>query len=127
MVALALLLPSSPAEAQIAPQTKVSSLSEVIHQEADKNAINADLALEIANCESGVRQFNSDGSVLQGKLHPPDTGVFQINKKVHLETAQKLGYDLDTSLGNIGYAMYLLKNEGTKPWSASQTCWDKVK
>lgn len=70
----------------------------------------------IASCESRYRQFNADGSVLLGEQNPLDTGIFQINKKYHLEAAIAMGYDINTVEGNIMYAKYLYDTQGTKPW-----------
>lgn len=79
--------------------------------------------VKVAKCESEFRQFNSDGSVLQGKADPRDTGVMQINKKYHQEAARKLGFNLQTLEGNLGYAKYLYEKEGTTPWNSSSSCW----
>jgi len=82
--------------------------------------------LKVAECESGTRQYyeGTDQPIL-GKVTPADTGLFQINKDYHLKTAKRLGIDLDTPVGNIAYAKYLYENQGLKPWSASESCWNK--
>jgi len=36
---------------------------------------------EIARCESTFRHELQDGSILQGRIDPADTGVMQINKR----------------------------------------------
>ena len=79
--------------------------------------------LAIAQCESGVRQFEKSGDVLRGRINRKDVGIFQINEKYHLEKSQTLGYDIYSVAGNIQYAIYLLKFYGTQPWSASASCW----
>lgn len=81
------------------------------------------ILLEIAKCESHVRQFNADGSVLRGLIDHDDTGIFQINRRYHLQAALQMGLDIDTVEGNIKYAEYLFGKQGTRPWSASQSCW----
>ena len=82
--------------------------------------------IQIARCESTFRHTLPDGSVLQGKVDPADTGVMQINKRYHLETAEKLGLDI-TELGdNMAYARHLYETQGTQPWSASAPCWGRT-
>lgn len=83
----------------------------------------------ICSCESNgspngePRQFNSDGTVVTGKINPLDTGMCQINLKYHQATADRLGYDLFTEYGNISYATWLYKTQGTTPWNWSKSCW----
>ncbi len=78
---------------------------------------------EIAFCESTMRHYDSKGNVLRGKVDNADVGVMQINRRYHAETAEKLGYDLMSVEGNLGYALYLYKAQGTRPWNASKPCW----
>lgn len=85
----------------------------------------APIMLQVANCESRLRQFNSDGSVVHGTVHYADSGVFQINKSVHGPTAKKLGINLDTMEGNVQFARHLYEQEGTQPWASSRGCWGK--
>ncbi|MEK7610428.1 MAG: hypothetical protein AAB468_01630 [Patescibacteria group bacterium] len=86
----------------------------------------ADLALAIARCESQYSQFADSGRVLRGRKNPNDVGVFQINEDYHLVASKKLGFDIHTIEGNIAYAMWLLKRDGSKPWRASQPCWGQI-
>ena len=79
--------------------------------------------IAVARCESGLRQFNSDGSVLRGVVNSLDIGLFQLNLKYHGEQAKKLGYDIFTIEGNVGYAKKLYKESGLKSWYLSQFCW----
>lgn len=78
---------------------------------------------KIAFCESELRQYSDDGSVLRGWQNPKDVGIFQINEKYHLETSIRLGFDIYTKEGNIAYAKHLYNKNGTKDWSASAYCW----
>lgn len=82
--------------------------------------------IQVARCESTFRHTLSDGSVLKGKVDPADTGVMQINKRYHLETAEKLGLDLENIYDNMAYARYLYEKQGTQPWSASSPCWGRT-
>ena len=80
--------------------------------------------ISIAKCESGMRQFDENGRVLKN----PDssaTGVMQIMASFHRRQALRLGYDINTLNGNLGYAKKLYQREGTRPWNASRHCWGK--
>ncbi len=87
--------------------------------------IGNDILIAIATCESGLRQYNKDGSVLKGRIVPTDTGIFQISLKHHKKRLDKLGIDVFTLKGNIKYAKMLYKENGTKDWLASKKCWSK--
>lgn len=78
---------------------------------------------DVAFCESRFRQFDSDGTPLRGRENASDIGVMQINEFYHSKTAVKLGYDLATVEGNMGYARYLYTTQGTAPWIHSKPCW----
>ncbi|USN87892.1 MAG: hypothetical protein H6779_00410 [Candidatus Nomurabacteria bacterium] len=80
--------------------------------------------IQIARCESGFRHTLTDGSVLQGRVDPADTGVMQINKRYHEKTAASMQLDLDNIYDNMAYAQYLYDTQGTRPWSASAPCWN---
>jgi hypothetical protein len=80
---------------------------------------------KIAKAESGWKHYDSNGNVLVGKINPNDIGIFQINKKFHLEKAKEMGLDIYLPLDNIKFAIYLYSNEGTKPWSWSKKNWSK--
>lgn len=86
----------------------------------------------ICACESALRkdgkptQFNPDGTVRRGKVNHNDIGMCQINiepRNGHLAQAKKMGLDLFTEEGNIKYANWLYKQEGSSPWNWSKNCW----
>ena len=81
------------------------------------------LEQRIALCESSGIHYTRNGLVLRGKRNPNDIGIMQINTEYHGESAERLGYDLLTVSGNIGYAKHLLKMQNTQPWNASKHCW----
>ena len=89
------------------------------------------LLWRICTCESSLgtgkpQQYEADGyTVLTGRVDPRDTGMCQINTHYHLETAERLGYDIFTAVGNWGYATYLFDTQGVQPWMASASCWNK--
>ncbi len=104
-------------------------LEEVTHgAEAIVREYFADIPVmvQVARCESTFRHTLADGSVLQGRVDPADTGVMQINKRYHLETAEKLGLNLNDIYDNMAYARYLYETQGVQPWSASQPCWGRT-
>lgn len=76
--------------------------------------------VKIAQCESGMRQFNADGSVLISRTS--DVGIFQINQ-VHWQEAKNRGIDIYTVEGNIAFAKILKGRGGTQPWFMSKHCW----
>jgi hypothetical protein len=83
------------------------------------------ILVAIAECESGFRQFNPDGTVVRGIVDKQDVGVMQINEKYWLDKSKSLGDDIYTIQGNVAYAKYLYAKEGTDPWSSSQKCWSQ--
>lgn len=85
----------------------------------------APILIEVAKCESRMRQFDKRGEVFRGEANPYDVGVMQINEFYHLDRSEKLGFNIHTVEGNLGYARLLYEKEGTKPWKASKACWSK--
>ena len=81
--------------------------------------------IDIARCESEFRQHDKSGAVLKNPTSSAK-GVFQIMESLHKAPAARLGYDILTLEGNVAYAKYLHKNEGTRPWNASAGCWNKT-
>ncbi len=82
--------------------------------------------IQIARCESTFRHTLSDGTVLQGKVDPADTGVMQINARYHGKKAEELGLDLTNIYDNMAYARDLYERQGTRPWNASSQCWGQT-
>ncbi|MEX0673119.1 MAG: hypothetical protein WDZ82_00240 [Candidatus Paceibacterota bacterium] len=78
---------------------------------------------DVAWCESRVRQYKENGSVLRGYVDSNDVGVMQINERYHLERAEELGYNIYSLEGNLAYAKLLYEDQGLQPWSASKPCW----
>ena len=83
------------------------------------------IMIEVARCESTFRHYLEDGSVLQGRVDPRDTGVMQINKHYHLDTAEAMGLNVENIYDNMEYARYLYDRQGLQPWSASAPCWNR--
>ncbi len=99
---------------------------EVLEKYLKENFADTPILVEIARCESEMRHFNKNGTVVRGRVDSRDVGVMQINEGYHLEDAMKLGFDIHTVEGNVAYAKYLYKKFGSKPWSASSPCWSKT-
>lgn len=95
--------------------TPVLTIEERIKQEL------GDEFVRIASCESTLKQFNDDGTVLIS--HTNDKGLFQVNH-IHWNDAIRLGIDLDTIDGQIAYAKHLKEKNGTKDWFMSKKCWN---
>lgn len=72
--------------------------------------------VEIARCESKFRQFTDAGNVLRGGSAGGMIGIFQFFESIHEPAALKLGLDLNTVAGNLGYARHLYTQSGTTPW-----------
>lgn len=79
--------------------------------------------VEIAECESQFRHFNTDGDILRGEQNRRDVGVMQINEEFHLNKALEMNINLYTLKGNLLYARELYKKMGTEPWKYSKKCW----
>lgn len=78
--------------------------------------------IDIARCESGDKQFNSDGTIVKNP-HSTAQGRFQIMASLHRANAESMGMDIDTWEGNTRFAMYLYQKNGTRDWNASKHCW----
>jgi len=70
--------------------------------------------VNIIECESGFRQFDSEGKPLASKTG--DYGIAQINE-VHLKQAEKLGLDVLHSVeDNLKMARILYEIQGLNAW-----------
>ncbi len=116
LVALAIAVPQQ-AQATTTPEIPQTIEGKII------SITNDPVMVKIATCESGLKQFETDGSVRTGKVNPLDKGLFQINEKYHLDNAKKMGLDIYTVEGNIHYAEYLHQKNGYSDWKASKPCW----
>jgi hypothetical protein len=104
-----------------------SAIYDQIIAQSKKYDLDTNTALRIAKCESTFRQYNENGEVVRGKVNPADAGVFQINEKYHLSQSEAQGFDIHQTAGNIEYAMWLMKKEGTRHWNWSKPCWGQEK
>lgn len=86
----------------------------------------AHIGVAIAKCESGIRQFETNGMILRGRQVNQDIGIMQINSDYHEDTYLRVGIDVFTPEGNVTYGKYLYDSQGIQPWSASKKCWSKT-
>lgn len=74
---------------------------------------------QICACESTgdknkePQHYDSDGSVLRGRVDNDDTGACQINLRYHKASADRMNIDLTTEEGNKKYAQHLYSEQGT--------------
>ena len=116
---------STPNPVAVVQSTTTEDWSDSKNVEAYVRTVYADtpILVDIARCESTFRQYDTDGTVIRGKVNPGDVGVMQINEKYHAPEAAKLGMDLYTVEGNTAYAKHLYDKFGTTPWDSSKPCW----
>ncbi len=81
----------------------------------------------IAKCESGGKQFDSNGQVI---LHANtngtvDVGKYQLNMSVWGKTAAQMKLNLMEEKDNETFAQWLYLNKGTEAWYSSKSCWNK--
>lgn len=93
----------------------------------------------ICSCESTgspnnePRHFESDGSVLRGRVNPNDIGQCQINIDPEttdwLRISQSLNLDVFKKEDNARMAQWIYDHYGSQPWNWSRGCWgvDKIK
>ena len=79
----------------------------------------------ICMAESNCQQFNNDGSVKHGEIDPDDTGMFQINKRVHADLIAETGLDPEKEADNIRLANIIYGRDGAAAWNASRDRWEK--
>ena len=102
-------------------ETKNLSVPEYV----EKYFSDVPVLVEVAKCESHMRQEDKNGEVIRGEVNGYDRGVMQINEQYHLKRSKALGMDILTLQGNLSYARHLFEKEGLQPWSASRPCWSK--
>jgi hypothetical protein len=109
----------------VAAETEAAALPSQAEVEAKVREYwqDAPVMAKVAYCESTMRQYGKDGQPIRGRVNPADVGVMQINETVHAAAAAKMGLDLETLDGNLAYARYLYRTQGTAPWIYSKPCW----
>ena len=118
-IAISAVLSGSPT---VSPMPQAQS----VEQYVETYFADTPVLIEIARCESHMRQFDKDGNVLKNKTSSA-IGIMQIMSSIHDDYADKLGIDIFTMQGNLAYAKHLYEQKGTAPWNASKACWSKSK
>lgn|GEM_PF-1560856 len=82
--------------------------------------------IAIVECESGFRQYESDGRLLVSAVPGSSaTGAAQILYSKHkADWADNPDTDITTLAGNLAYAREMYEESGTDPWATSQDCWE---
>jgi hypothetical protein len=118
----------------INPQVQVKTVEAVKQVEMDYPVLD-----RIAKAESYNSQFCTKeivkkagckswevGSVL---IHINGNGTYDIGKfavnSTHLSEAVALGYNVYQENDNFEFAKYLFRNQGSSPWDASRSKWNK--
>lgn len=74
-------------------------------------------AIAIATCESGLKQWKADGSVVRGIVDKDDTGLFQINNRYWKDDAIRLGLDYENNIeDNVRMARHIYDTQGVTAW-----------
>ncbi len=82
-----------------------------------KTLIGDDRLIEIAYCESGLKQFKNGKPLIS---HTNDVGVMQINE-VHFPRARALGLDIFYSTeDNIKMGKLILRDSGYRAWTCNK-------
>lgn len=118
--------PKAPIQVVQLIDEKTLSDEEFVKLKSEHAGLDSVMMLAIAKCESGLRQFEKDGTLLKSRFSSNDQGLFQIwpgNATTKQKTGyQDLGIDVTTREGNMEYAIYLMKADGPVHWKASSDC-----
>ena len=96
----------------------VKGVEQVIRSVAALEQVDGDLAVRVAQCESGLNpnavNVNADGSI--------DRGLFQINNRYHPDTTEIQAFDPEYS---THFFCQAFKNGHLDWWNATKQCWNK--
>jgi len=90
--------------------------------EAKNMGVDPQLAVDIAWCESRWREYALGTAAVVGV----DKGDLQVNSYYHDDPMRDMGLNPNTPSDLLFYGLTLLKNDGTRHWSASEFCWSKL-
>jgi hypothetical protein len=100
------------------------TLDSEIDRLAIKYGVSSSTAREIIKCESSMySEAVNHNRLSDGTIWSSDRFHFQINDYYHEATMKRLGLDYYNQWDSLEYGFILLKEQGTKPWKASQKCW----
>lgn len=83
------------------------------------------IMVKVAQCESGLAQYQPDGALVHDPITGDHIGLFQISRTLHAKQALSQGWDITTPEGNIAEALWLYRKNGLTDWKASESCWSK--
>lgn len=107
-----MVFPSAIYVEEVQPEPQPKTVEEKIELAFGEDA---DTMKKIATCESGMRQFDSEGNTITS--HTNDSGLFQINNATWSKTAKELGLDyINSEDDNIEMAKYILEKQGITAW-----------
>lgn len=99
-------------ERPIMVEVKLPTPEELVYFYFNDDAVRM---LSIFKCESGLRQFKADGTVVMSPTR--DFGYTQINEKTWDKKARELNLDYKGSVyDNIRMAKYVYDNQGHDAW-----------
>ncbi len=81
--------------------------------------------IAIIECESGFRQYESDGRLLVSPVKGSSaSGAAQILYIMHKpDWSDNPETNITTLAGNLAYAREMYEESGTSPWKESRKCW----
>ncbi len=109
---------------ELSPKTVVAQVPVVQYVTATSTM---PILSRIAKCESGQKQFASNGQVLMkaNTNGSVDAGYMQINMTIWGKKATAMGYDLTKEKDNKAFGEWLFVNYGSEPWYLTKNCWSK--
>jgi len=96
---------------------------EIITERATALELDPAQVLKIAYCESSFKVNALNTKTVIGH----DSFLMQINSHFHADTMNEMGLNYDNPDDSLNYGLWLLKEQGTKPWNASKKCWTSEK
>ncbi len=74
--------------------------------------------MRILECESGMKQWDKNGSVLTSPTN--DVGIGQINLKTWKDESIKRGYDIGQPVDNLRFSYLIWLKSGFKAWTCAR-------
>ena len=130
--------PETPIAKQETSDTKENTQNKILAMHSPTSSTLRQSAIEAMSmkfkiidiCESGLKHYNQDGTIVEGEKHPADKGILQINFSAHKkeirEFETQFGISVKTPEGNIKFGEWLYQKEGLRPWNASRSCWEPI-
>ena len=108
--------------------TTLKTFDTEITRLAQKYGKSEKVARAVIKCEG--QMYKARGNNINydklGNAWSKDIGWWQINDYWHEASAMDLGLDIHNEFDNLEYGFILWSEQGLKPWSASQYCWQPL-